>query len=192
LALTVSSALQIKRTAVFADQVAMNKSHISIGFASALLFAMISPLHAYADSTQNLLIGTSDAFEGTLDLSVALDDNSVAQGFNATASSTNQTKSFSVSDLPAGIVLYTDQGHDVVTVKSTDFDPAHGGDLVVTYLTNGLSNNYQSVTVEVERTGNQWQTLVNDQSGHHVVTQAYFKANTVFGQVVGIKSITFK
>jgi len=170
----------------------MNKSHISIGFVSALLFAMTSPLHAYADTTQNLLVGTSDAFEGTLDLSLVLDDNSVAQEFSATASSTNQTKNFSVSDLPAGIVLYTDQGHDVVTVKSTDFDPAHGGDLVVTYLTNGLSNNYQSVTVEVERTGNLWQTLVNDQSGHHVVTQAYFKANTVFGQVVGIKSITFK
>jgi hypothetical protein len=34
--------------------------------------------------------------------------------------------------------------------------------------------------------------LVDDQSGNHVVTTAYFTANKVFGAVVGIYSITFQ
>lgn len=168
----------------------MNKSHISIGFVSALFFVMTSSLPAHADSTRELLSATSDAFQGTLDLQLVVDASSVALEFSATAS--GQTKIFNVSQLSAGIVLYTTQGHDVVTVESSDFAPTHGGNLLVTYLENGLSDEYDSVTVEVERTGDQWQMFVNDQSGHHVVTQAYFKANKVFGQTVGIQSITFQ
>lgn len=168
----------------------MKKQHVSIGFVSAILFLSMASAPARADSLQELLSATSDAFQGTLDWQISVDDNFVAQEFSATAS--GQTKTFDLSQLPNGIVLFTDDGHDVVSVKSTDFDPSHGGDLTVTYLQNGITNDYQTMDVEVERNGNQWQMLVNDQSGHHVVTEAYFKANKVFGQVVGIDSITFQ
>jgi hypothetical protein len=181
---------QIKPNAIFAEQRLMKKNHVSIGFASALLFLMTSPLSAHADSLQNLLSATSDAFQGTLNFQIAVDGDSVAQNFSATASGKTQT--FAFSDLPAGIVLYNYDNHDVVTLKSTDFDPAHGGDFTVTYLENGITDSYVSVNVEVERAGDQWQMLVDDQSGNHVVTTAYFTANKVFGAVVGISSITFQ
>jgi hypothetical protein len=183
---------QIKPNANFAEQRHMKKNHVSIAFASALLFLMTAPLPAHADSMQTLLSATSDAFGGALNFQVAVDGDSVAQNFSATATSSGKTLAYPFSDLPAGIVLYNYDNHDVVTLTSSDFDPTHGGDFVVSYLENGIPNDYVTVNVEIERTGDQWQMWIDDQSGNHVVTQAYFQANKVFGEVVGISDITFK
>jgi hypothetical protein len=139
-------------------------------------------------NAQEILKGTSDAFTGTLDLQVIVDDNSNATGLRGIAN--GKTEDSALTGFAQGIVLYSTAGKNVVTITSTNFDPAQGGVVDVTYLENGVTGNYQNITVDIEKTGTTWQMLTDDQTGRNVVTQGYFKANKLFGKVIGIESIT--
>lgn len=147
------------------------------------LFAALAGTNA-----QELLQGTSDAFTGTLDLQMVVDSSYNATAFQAIFA--GQTQDTALSGLPNGIVLYTTQGKNVVTITSTNFDPTQGGVVDVTYLQNGVTGNYESITVDIERTGTTWQMLTDDQTGRNLVTHGYMKANKLFGKVIGIDSIT--
>jgi hypothetical protein len=160
----------------------------ALTFAQAVLLAASSS--AFADNVQQLLRGTTDAMPGTLDVQILTNDDVVATGFQAVTDS--KTQAIGLTDLPQGIVLFNFQGFDVATLKSPDFDPQHGGTLQFTYLRNALSNTYGTLTVDLVRDGDKWELVADDQSGHHVVTRGYFKAKKVFGQVVGIDSITLQ
>jgi hypothetical protein len=160
----------------------------ALSIAQALLLA--ASTSAFADNVQQLLRGTSDAIAGTLDVQVLTDDSSVATGFQAVSAS--KTQAIGLTDLPKGIVLYSVQGINVATLKSPDFDPQHGGTLQFTYLRNALTNTFGTLSVDLVREGDKWELVVDDQSGHHVVTQGFFKAKKVFGQVVGIDTITLQ
>jgi hypothetical protein len=166
----------------------MRVSAILNGVTGILLLVSAS---AFADSAQQVLSATSDAVQGTLNLKLVVDSDAVAQQFR-TITAANKTTDYDVSQLASGVVLMNYQDHDVVLIKSTDFDPAHGGHLEVSYLNNGITGHYDSIDVDLERNGNQWQILSDGQGGHAVVTQAYFKAKKFFGKVIGIESITLK
>jgi hypothetical protein len=165
----------------------MEATSLFLGFIATVMNAAPN-LMPGTSTAQQVLQATSDAFQGDLDLQVLVDGDQVATGLQATSGT--KTESYDLSQLTNGLVLYTYSGHNVVILTSSDFDPTHGGTFNVSYLVNGLTNNYGSITVDLERNGSQWQLLGDDQSGHQVVTQAYFKANKVFGQTVGISSIT--
>jgi hypothetical protein len=145
---------------------------------------------AMADEVQQLLHGTSDAISGALDVQILTDADDVATAFQSVTEAATQSIGF--ADLPRGIVLLNTQGYDVVTLKSADFDPAHGGTLQITYLRNALNNSYGNIALDLVRDGSKWELMANDQSGHHVVTRGFFKAKRVFGQIVGIDSITLQ
>jgi hypothetical protein len=159
---------------------------LSICFSTAIMNSTL----AFADTAQQLLRGTSDAIAGNLDIQVLVNDDYVATAFQAV--SATKTQQLELTDLSKGVVLLNYQGIDVATLKSTDFDPAHGGTLQITYLRNALNHSYRTLTIDLVREGDAWQLLANDQSGHHVVTRGFFKAYKVFGQVVGIDSITLQ
>jgi hypothetical protein len=139
-------------------------------------------------NAQEILQGTSDAFTGTLDLQMLVDTNDNATGIRGIAS--GKTQDSTLTNFTQGIVLYSTSGKNVVTITSTNFDPAQGGVVDVSYLENVVTGNYQNITVDIERTGTTWQMLTDDQTGRNVVTQGYFKANKLFGKVIGIESIT--
>jgi hypothetical protein len=140
------------------------------------------------NNAQEILQGTSDAFTGTLDLQMLVDSSNNATGIRGIAG--GKTQDSDLAGFAQGIVLYTTQGKNVVTITSTNFDPAQGGVVDVNYLENGISGNYQDLTVDIEKSGTTWQMLTDDQTGRNVVTQGYFKANKFLGKVIGIESIT--
>jgi hypothetical protein len=150
------------------------------------LFGLFTALAS--TNAQEILKGTSDAFTGTLDLQMLVDDSDNATGIRGIAA--GKTQDSDLTNFAQGIVLYTTSGKNVVTITSTNFDPAQGGVVDVSYLENGVTGNYQNITVDIERTGTSWQMLTDDQTGRNVVTQGYFKANKLFGKVIGIESIT--
>jgi hypothetical protein len=145
---------------------------------------------AFADSAQQLLRGTSDAIAGNLDIQLLVNDDFIATAFQAVSEA--KTAKLELTDLSQGVVLMNYQGIDVAILKSTDFDPAHGGTLQITYLRNAINHSYKTLMVDLVREGDTWELMANDQSGHHVVTRGFFKAYKVFGQVVGIDSITLQ
>jgi hypothetical protein len=168
----------------FAHPWAIFSATLSIVFASCAL----APINAYADTAYQLLRGTSDALPGTLDVQILTNEDHIATGFQAVTE--EKTETYGLTNLSEGIVLMNYQNHDVAILKSTDFDPSHGGTLQITYLRNALNNSYRTLVVDLVRNGDQWQLMANDQSGHHVVTRAFLKAKKVLGQVVGIDSVT--
>jgi hypothetical protein len=150
------------------------------------LFGLFTALAS--TNAQEILKGTSDAFTGTLDLQVLVDENNSAVGLRGIAN--GKTEDSSLTNFAQGIVLYSTSGKNVLTITSTNFDPAQGGVVDVNYLENGVTGNYQNLTVDIEKNGTTWQMLTDDQTGRNVVTQGYFKANKLFGKVIGIESIT--
>lgn len=153
---------------------------------SGLLLGLFATLAG--TNAQEILQGTSDAFTGTLDLQMLVDANDNATGIRGIAG--GKTQDSDLSGFAQGIVLYTTQGKNVVTITSTNFDPTQGGVVDVSYLENGISGTYDNMTVDIEKSGTTWQMLTDDQTGRNVVTQGYFKANKLFGKVIGIESIT--
>jgi hypothetical protein len=153
---------------------------------SGLLFGLFATLAS--TNAQQILQGTSDAFSGTLDLDMLVDSSNNAVGIRGING--GKTQDSDLSNFAQGIVLYSTQGKDVVTITSTNFDPTQGGVVDVSYLHNGISDDYNSMTVDIEKSGTAWQMLTDDQSGRNVVTQGYFKANKLLGKVIGIESIT--
>jgi hypothetical protein len=152
---------------------------------SGLLLGLFATLAG--TNAQEILQGTSDAFTGTLDLQMLVDSSDNATGIRGING--GKTQDSDLSGFAQGIVLYSTQGKNVVTITSANFDPSQGGVVDVSYLHNGISGDYETLTVDIEKTGTTWQMLTDDQSGRNVVTQGYFKANKLFGKVIGIDSI---
>lgn len=153
--------------------------------ASAPARAWVEPA---AGGEQQVLRVTTDAVAGNLDVRLMVDDNFTITGLKYVSPS--ETKVFPMDRLNSGIVLMNMGGYDVVKLVSTDFDPRNGGNISVIYLNNGLTGAYRTYPVELDRQGQTWQLMVNDQRGRRVITRAYMKAKRVLGKPVGIDQIT--
>jgi hypothetical protein len=160
----------------------MNRSKLALGLSVLSAFVALHSAHA---ATQLILQGSSDGFDGTLELNLLTDSNGDASQIQTVAP--GLTQSYDIAQLATGIVLYNEKGYDILTIKSADFDVAKGGNVEVDYLVNGLDGTYSSLTLDLEDNASKWQAL----SSGSVVTKAYFKANKLFGQTIGISSISF-
>ena len=166
----------------------MMKTKLSLFFLVLGLFTPIS--NSFADDTKlPLFTASSDAFDGTLEISLSVDQNSNATGFVYNLN--NKDTAIPLSNLSTGIVLYQSSGENVVVLSSKTFDAAKGGPLVLTYLHDGISDTYQTFNFALGRTGQSWTPYITNTHG---VPQSfltmYLTANKVFGKVIGIDTIS--
>lgn len=161
---------------------------ILMGFSVTSYAAGRAPAMRRAFSESQILHVTSDAMPGYLDLALELNDDQVVTGLHYSTSD-GETKTFDISNIKQGIVLLNRSGHNVVTIQSPDFDPAHGGSINVVYLMNGIFNTYGTFPLEMNRIGDGWELEVNDQAGRRKISNMFLKKNTAFGQIVGISKI---
>lgn len=99
---------------------------------------------------------------------------------------------FTVAEILAGVVMVKASGRDILKLKGDKFDAVSGGHLSLIYLTNGVTNKYETFPLDLVKTGDHWGVQVNDQSGHREFTTMFFKGRKFFGKWVGIESITVK
>jgi len=154
-----------------------------------LVTTALFTMSAQAETIQPLLDATSDVFRHECHLSIVLNDEGTATGFQYVAG--GKTQVFPIEGLIKGVVLLRDSGLAIITLQGLGFDPASGGELQLKYLYNGISERYKSIPIAIERMGSDWDFLVDNQSGRHAVSKAYFKSNRVLGQVVGISEVIF-
>ncbi len=140
-----------------------------------------------ATTEQKVLRVTSDAMEGNLFVHAILDENAKITGLRY--ESPYETKTFPITNLAQGIVMYSIKGMNVVTLKSAKFDPANGGPIDVVYIANGLTGSYRTYPAEMNRVGQTWELLINDQAGRRPVKHIYLKAKKVLGKIVGIDQV---
>lgn len=145
---------------------------------------------ANADVEHLLLTATSDAFAGSVELSLITDDGGNALAIRYAAESAEQD--FPIADLATGIVVLKAADQNVIIIQGNGFDPASGGPLRIDHLVNGMNGKREQVEIAIERHGLEWHLEADDLFGRRFVSKAYFKAKKFLGKIVGIASITFE
>ena len=156
----------------------------------ALIAAVILPSASFATSQVSLFTATSDAFDGSLKVSLEVDENT-----NATAIVYNISEDtvFPIGNLPKGIVIYQTSGKNIVTLSSKTFNDSTGGPITMTYLQDGISGTYATFNFSLARQGQGWEAVVTDKNGiPQKFTTMYLTANKFLGNVIGIDSVSVK
>ena len=89
----------------------------------------------------------------------------------------------------SGVVLYRTEGRDVFKLSSRSLDRTMGGDVLLTYLTDGITNRYLDLELNLRRDGDAW--YIEDERGNKI-RKAVLKAGSFFGKIIGIKEIIIK
>ncbi|MBI2712693.1 MAG: hypothetical protein HYX41_07570 [Bdellovibrio sp.] len=148
-----------------------------------------------SESTQNeeiqLARVTTDMAEGHSDFKMEVNSDHAILAMRYYLS--NGTRAdFTLEQVKGGVVLVKASGRDVLKLKGEKLDANHGGLLDLIYLSNGVTNKYETLQFELVRTGDRWSVMVNDQGGRREFTTMFFKGRKFFGQWVGIEKITVK
>ena len=104
--------------------------------------------------------------------------------------SKGSVQTFSINDLnEGGVVLYRTEGRDVFKLSSNSMDRIMGGDVILTYLVDGISNRYKDLEINLKRSPDNW---FLEASNGQKVRKLILKSKKFFGKVIGIKKIIIK
>jgi len=123
----------------------------------SLVAALISVYVPFAGATvmDKLLTFSNDRTSITSDLDVTLDVKGVVQGMSYISNDggVKTEKDFSLADLSSknGAILEAQQGVNAVTLSGSINSQAGNGALVVHFIYNGLSGEYHTCNVNVQR-----------------------------------------
>lgn len=157
----------------------------ALSFAFLLCFSLMGPAHAQS-SLHRLMTVTSDGLEGTLDLSARVNSYDQATHLILTKrEDPNYRREFVASQLARGIVILEHSGHNVVMVRSTDFNTSSGGMIILDYLSNGVNKSRQQLELQVQHDGRRWVAYHEGVAINHM----FMQSRKFFGQVVGIRSV---
>lgn len=146
---------------------------------------------ASADTQIPLFQATSDAYQGSIDVSLAVDVDSNATRFIYTEN--GKENAVSLSNLPTGIVLAQLSGKNVAVLSSPNFSSVNGGSLKLRYLNNGLQDTYKNFDFALARQGQNWNAYIIGANGvPQNFTRMYLIAKKLLGNVIGIDRITVK
>lgn len=152
------------------------------GFYSSFLDRLFS-------QEEQLLHVTSDAMPGYTDIHLELDSSANIVGMRRSTDN-GDMQEFSLSQLASGAVLLNQSGYDVVKIVTENLDPHSGGVVRMVYLSNAITSSYENYDMDLVPQGSQWSLEVNDQSGHHSISNMFLKGRTLFGKVIGIESVS--
>ena len=121
-------------------------------------------------------------------LTLALDEE--GDILKVSRKSKGSIQTFSVNDLnEGGVVLYRTEGRDVFKLSSNSMDRVMGGDVLLTYLVDGISNRYKDLEIYLKRNRNKW--FLETSNGQRI-RKLILKSKKFFGKVIGIKEIVIK
>ncbi len=99
-------------------------------------------------------------------------------------------QTFSINDLnEGGVVLYRAEGLDVFKLSSNTMDRIMGGDVLLTYLVDGISKRYKDLEIYLKRNSDDWSFETRDGKR---VKKLVLKSKKFFGKIIGIKKIIIK
>lgn len=90
---------------------------------------------------------------------------------------------------PEGIVLDRSGKYEVLKLKSDNFEPHNGGDLVMDALHNGVNGDRKEFDFELLREGNSWYLLRNGKKTNHI---HFVSKKVMLIGTVGVKDIVVK
>ena len=153
-----------------------------------LLFLISRSALALTGKEVQLFTATSDGIQGTLTVSLLVEEDFTVKGFRYTTAK-GEVNDFDLALISDEIVLFETSDQKVASLFSQDFDPAHGGHMTLKYLHDGLSGLYRNFDFELDRQGQTWVIYVNDQAGRRSFQTLFLKTKKIFGQMIGIDKI---
>lgn len=165
-------------------------AHVELeqGMSNAYYFDAESQL--YFDLSQmneyRLLEVSSDVVSFDSEIRLILDDHSNIAGLHYLETTGKELK-FSRADLLQGVTLTQMSGRDVTKVKiDSSFSAQSGGLVMMSYLSNGVTNTYKPYPISLSRSGDQWVVKNSDQVQF---SRLFLRAKKLMGIVVGIEEI---
>lgn len=141
--------------------------------------------NSFADTTINLFSVDGDVLENAnVEIAITTDLNNDVTGFSYTRN--GNTHLYTMDQVKVGVVLDVESGKNAISLSETKFDTVNGGPVVLTYLHNGITDDYETFSFNVVRQGATWASFVGKKS-FSVMT---LSANTFFGKTIGIDSIS--
>ena len=141
---------------------------------------------------ESVLSITSDALSGASDLRIGLDENRSIVSFRFV---TNRGVNiyFSPDQLEKGVVLYQKSNYNILTLSSSRFLVDAGGTLNLTYLTNGITQSYETLVIDLHKVNGQWTFMSHEGGNSRPFHGMFMKAKKVpLIGVVGIEKIELR
>ena len=153
---------------------------------------------ARADTRTRAITITSDAYSGSFAIDLMRDSSgAVTEMLYQTPDNPNGV--LTLEELHQGPqVIFHTQDHDVILMSlENDFDPSHGGHVVVRYLQNGADGTYKdfriritigsAVTLRSDPDLNDPDSDGNSYSG--IFNRLFMEKNTFLGIVIGVQDV---
>lgn len=122
------------------------------------------------------------------DLYISTGEDLIAEGLKMYDNDDKTWKSFDTSNLSKGVVLKKEGNHDVIILKSQDFEHDRGGHFKVDYLSNGIVGSRKDFPIKIDFDGSQWQVFHNGEA----INRLDFHLRTLLGETIGIKKVDAK
>lgn len=153
----------------------------------AFCFTLVMPLMA---AEQLILTCTSDGLDGTLQLKVMTNDYDEAVGLALyKKEEPNYRRQFELDELKNGLLMLEVDSHEVVRLRSHNFDKTRGGRVTLDYLKNGINKSRAQVELDVLHDGLKWGVLHQREEVDEMFMET---RKIIFGKVIGIKEVHMK
>jgi hypothetical protein len=114
-----------------------------------------------------------------------LDSNGEILKFKREGPSDNQIYDF--KKIIEGTVLFEMEKREVLFLECPNCDFLQGGEIMIRYLKNGITNQYSEIFLDLLRKNEKWALYKAD--GPTPIRTIKLKANKLLGKVIGIKEI---
>jgi hypothetical protein len=126
---------------------------------------------------------TGDALDAgdSVDLLLSVGEKDVITGL-AIYTNGKPTSFYPIADIASskGVVLVSKSNKKVMTLSAPDFDLVHGGIAKLTYLYNGIKNEYREFMIQIVGEHDSYYVMDINQGKHNRVSKFYLKKNAQF------------
>jgi len=118
-------------------------------------------------------------------LVLSVDDQKRALGLKLYDLGKKSWKTYNLSDLPKGVALRVERGHEVLTLRSRDFENDRGGHFKLGYLVSAISGSRKSLPLKFDFDGSAWKVFYKGSP----VKRLDFMVKKFFGRNIGIQAV---
>ena len=163
-----------------------------------LVLSLFVSASAFAGNRERMVVIESDDSPGDNFIDLVQNSDGSLQSLVYEADTTLTFTTQQLQSQPA--VLREASGKDVIILKlDTDFNPAHGGHVIVEFLNNGITGSYKDfrILINLQASGitfssdpNPSDSASDGNSYKSVFNKLFFYKRTLLGQEIGIDHVT--
>ena len=86
-----------------------------------------------------------------------------------------------------GVVLLAIEKKDVFFMECPNCDSVYGGEIMIRFLKNGITNQYSEIFIDLAKKNDRWGFFTTDNPT--LIKTVALKSNKLLGKVIGIKEI---